>query len=79
MPPEYTRLPRTGQHCPWCGLGRSQLNTLLREGKIRSISLRKPGHTRGTRLIVLESVLRYIRSFDTAQSPAVANGRRKLK
>lgn len=63
--PEFIRLPKTGEHCHWCGLGRSQLNALIKDGTIKSISLRKQNHKRGTRLIVLETVLKYIRGFDT--------------
>lgn len=67
--PEYVRLPAAGQHEHYSGLGRAHLNQLIRENRIKSISLRKRGAARGVRLIVLDSLLDYIKSFDA--SPAI--------
>ena len=58
--PEFIRLPRAGTVCPWTGLGRTYLFMLCKEGKVRSVSLRKEGAPRGVRLIHLTSVLEYI-------------------
>jgi len=55
----WIRLPKRG-YCPFCGLSRSHLFTLIQEGKVKSRSLRKPGNTRGPRLIYLPSVFEYI-------------------
>lgn len=55
----WIRLPKKG-YCPFCGLSRSHLFTLIQEGKVKSRSLRKPGNTRGPRLIYLPSVFEYI-------------------
>jgi len=43
---------------------------LINEGKVRSISLRKRGHLRGTRLIVVDSLLGYLRGLEAEQAPA---------
>ena len=45
-----------------CGLGRAYLYQLINQGKIKSVSLRERGKTRGKRLIVADSVLEYLRS-----------------
>ena len=65
--PEFIRLPKRGQ-CPITGLTRSKLYDLIspNEGNgfkppVKSLSLRKPGQTKGTRLIVLKSLLDYLR------------------
>ena len=65
--PEFIRLPKRGQ-CPITGLTRSKLYDLIspNEGNgfkppVKSLSLRKPGQTKGTRLIVLQSLLDYLR------------------
>ena len=65
--PEFIRLPKRGQ-CPITGLTRSKLYDLIspNEGNgfkppVKSVSLRKPGQTKGTRLIVLQSLLAYLR------------------
>jgi len=65
--PEFIPLPKRGQ-CPITGLTRSKLYDLIspNEGNgfkppVKSVSLRKPGQTKGTRLIVLQSLLAYLR------------------
>ena len=65
--PEFIRRPKRGQ-CPITGLTRSKLYDLIspNEGNgfkppVKSVSLRKPGQTKGTRLIVLQSLLAYLR------------------
>ena len=65
--PEFVRLPKLGL-CPITGLSRSKLYDLIspNEGNgfkppVKSLSLRKPGQTKGTRLIVLQSLLDYLR------------------
>jgi len=64
---EYLRLPKSGQ-CPITGLTRSKLYDLISPNEdngfkppVKSVSLRKPGQTKGTRLIVLQSLLGYLR------------------
>lgn len=58
-PERWIRLPSRG-YCPSCGLSRSHLFELIQAGKVRSVSLRKPGNIRGPRLIWLPSVFKYI-------------------
>ena len=65
--PEYIRLPKSGP-CPITGLTRSKLYDLISPSEdngfkppVKSVSLRKPGQTKGTRLIVLQSLLDYLR------------------
>jgi hypothetical protein len=59
--PEFVRLPVKG-NCPYCHLSRPYLYQLINSGKIKTVSLRKPGNQRGVRLIHLESVLAFCRS-----------------
>ena len=65
--PEFIRLPKRGQ-CPITGLSRSKIYDLIspNEGNdfkppVKSVSLRKPGQIKGTRLVVLQSLLDYLR------------------
>jgi hypothetical protein len=67
--PIYTRLPRSGEYCHWTGLSRSKLNQLIlpcdENGHcppVKSLSLRPRGALKGTRLILLESLLDYLSS-----------------
>ena len=64
---EFLRLPKSGQ-CPITGLTRSKLYELISPNEdngfkppVKSVSLRKRGQTKGTRLIVLQSLLDYLR------------------
>jgi len=66
--PEFIRLPKSGL-CPWTGLSRSKLNELILPSEangfkppVASVCLRKRGAMRGTRLIVLDSLLHYLTS-----------------
>ena len=65
--PEFIRVPTVGA-CPDTGLCRSKLYELVSPDEdngfkppVKSVSLRKPGQTKGTRLIVLQSLLDYLR------------------
>ena len=65
--PEFIRLPKLGL-CPFSGLSRSKIYTLILPHEdndfrppVRSVSLRKTGQLKGTRLVVLESLLAYLR------------------
>ena len=66
--PEFIRLPKGGL-CPYTGLSRSKLNQLIlpceqNEFKppVKSVCLRQRGAIKGTRLIVLDSLLDYLYS-----------------
>ena len=63
---EFIRLPKRGP-CPITGLTRSKLYDLISPNEdngfkppVKSVSLRKPGQIKGTRLIVLQSLLDYL-------------------
>ena len=65
--PEFIRLPIKGL-CPFTGLSRSKIYALILPHEdndfrppVRSVSLRKTGQLKGTRLVVLESLLAYLR------------------
>ena len=55
----WIRLPTKGQ-CPCTGLSRPFYYQLIRDGKIKSASLKRPGCLTGVRLVWLPSVLAYI-------------------
>lgn len=45
------------------GIGRTSLYSLIGEGKIKTINLRRPGTARGRRLVHLPSLREYLLSF----------------
>lgn len=73
--PEFIRLPKPGTLCAWTGLSRSKLNELILPSQlnsfkppVRSVSLRNRGQLKAVRLIVLESLLGYLRGLLEQQS-----------
>jgi len=65
--PEFIRLPKAGALCPYSGLSRSFLNSLVLPGPqndyrppVRSIPLRKRGAQKGVRVIVWSSLKAWI-------------------
>jgi len=69
--PEFIRLPKPGTRCPITGLSRSGLNNLILPTAangykpfVRSVSIRPRGAVRGTRLVVFDSLIRYLLSCD---------------
>lgn len=60
--PEWIRIP---QASAWCGMCRSSLYQLINEGKVRSVSMRERGTTRGTRLISFPSLKAFLESKAT--------------
>ena len=87
--PEWIRLPRSGEKCPYSNLSRSTLNSLILPCKanknrpvVKSSVLRQPGATRGVRLIHRASLMDYIATneeptvFDDArQTPSASPAR----
>ncbi len=57
----WIRLPTRGR-CPDTGLTRPHFYQLIKENRIKSASLRKPGNLTGVRLVWLPSVMAYIES-----------------
>ncbi len=68
--PEFIRLPKSGTRCLHTGLSRSKLNQLVLPCKendfkppVESKVLRSRGTIRGTRLIVFDSLINYLRQL----------------
>jgi hypothetical protein len=57
--PVWIRPPKFGNDY-YCGLSRSKLYQLAKDGKVHSVSIREPGKIKGTRLFELASVLEFI-------------------
>lgn len=66
--PEFLRMPPPAGFEPFSGLRRGLLYELLREGKVRSVCLRKPGAQRGVRLIEAASLFGYLRKLCDEQN-----------
>ena len=74
---EWSRLPRSGDRDPLCGLSRSTLNELIlpcagnsHRPPVRSIVVKKRGAMRGIRLIHVPSLSSYLNSLaDDASVP----------
>jgi hypothetical protein len=64
----WTRLPKPGQRL--CGLTRSYLYALYKSGEIRSISIRRPHHKRGVRLLYRPSIHEFLAKLDSQQNGA---------
>ncbi len=57
--PVWIRCPKSGpEH--YSGFSRAKLYELATSGAIRSVSIRKPGQVRGTRLFHLGSILKFV-------------------
>lgn len=63
--PLYSQLPKPHERCRFSGLSRSVINGLLKEDLVLSKTLRRPGALRGTRLVHIPSLLRYIDNCPT--------------
>jgi hypothetical protein len=57
--PEWVRPPKNGVEF-YCGFSRARLYQGAADGDFRSVSIRKPGMTKGTRLFHLQSILDFI-------------------
>jgi hypothetical protein len=67
--PEFLRLPRPGTRCPFTGLSRGYMNTLIlpmeangHKPQVRSYALRRKGAKTGVRLISGASLVNFILS-----------------
>ena len=65
---EFMSLPSPGKRCPLSGLSRSTLCELAALGKIRTISIRREGNSRGKRLVAVESLRHYLRTLEAQQN-----------
>jgi hypothetical protein len=57
------------------GIRRTLAYDLLASGHIRSVSLRRPGHTRGKRLYLVKSVRDFLNGQLQASEKALADGK----
>lgn len=69
--PVWVRPPTKG-HEHFTGVGRSKLYELAGKGLIRSVSIRQPGQTKGTRLFGLQSILDHIESCEATATEGKA-------
>lgn len=77
--PATIQLPKVGRRCSVSGLSRSALNALILpcsangyKPAVKSIVVKQKHATRGIRLIVVESLLAYLKSLETEQAPEVS-------
>ena len=70
--PVWIRLPKPGSIDPITSLPRSSMWELIERsgGRIRTVSLRKAGATKGTRLIHLQSLLDYLAGMKNEEGEA---------
>jgi hypothetical protein len=71
--PEFIRLPKAGSLCAWTGLSRGKLNDLIlardeKKPAVESFSLKQRGQAKGTRLIVLKSLMTYLNRIRKEQA-----------
>jgi hypothetical protein len=69
---EFLSLPRPRERCRFSTLSRTTLVELLDRGEIQGVTIRRPGATRGKRLIVKQSLADYL--YGLAKKAAVAAG-----
>lgn len=70
--PEIFRpIPPNGRRCEFTGLGHARLYQLLKgqaKRHVKTVSLKEPGKTRGTRLFHVGDMLRFLDSLAEAQA-----------
>ncbi len=64
--PEWVRVPEAVR---LFGISRTKLYELISDGNIRTVSLRKLGQIRGTRLIQYDSMCAYLDNLADQQQP----------
>ena len=67
LQPRFIRLPRSGTLCPFTGLSRTQMWGFIKDGRVKSHSLKRRGTCRGVRLIDFGSLLQAIETFSPAE------------
>lgn len=65
--PEWIRVPRNGERCPYFGLTKAYYHGLLRSGKVKSKMIRQPGKESGIRIINYASVRAYLEAIPDDQ------------
>lgn len=71
--PEYIRFPKPRESEPYTGLKRSQLYEMASSRVIQTVTLRRRGRVRGTRLIIASTLLDYLHKLATEQNPPTAS------
>jgi hypothetical protein len=66
--PAFIRFPRPGQRDPFSGFSRSQMFEAVKSGRVKSYSIKKPGTSRGVRVIDCDSLRAYIESFGDGEA-----------
>ena len=75
---EFLSLPRPRERCRFSNLSRTTLCELLSSGAIKGVTIRKPGATRGKRLIVKASLGGYLHGLANANpEQSTASGNRE--
>lgn len=74
--PEFIRVPRKGERCPFTGLSRSSLYQLISpcsangfRAPVKSTVLRKKGNIRGIRLILYSSLSAHLQGLTEVTHP----------
>jgi hypothetical protein len=62
MRPEYLRIPAASRVS---GLSRTHLFEAMAEGQVKYVHIRRPGKSKGVRLIQTASLMAYLASFET--------------
>ena len=65
--PEWIRIPRSGERCPYFGLTKPYYHWLLRSEKVKSKMIRQPSKESGIRLINYASVKAYLEAIPEDQ------------
>jgi hypothetical protein len=65
LKPEWLRMPQAVQ---LFGISRAKLYDLINKGRIKSVSLRERGQTKGTRLLSYDSLHAYLEELAERQS-----------
>jgi hypothetical protein len=63
LPPIKREWLRLGDAVRLSGIGRSSLYALIKEGKVRSVCVRKKNAIRGIRIVRADSLRQFIESF----------------
>lgn len=71
---EWMRLPAPRSRCEASGLSRTTLNEAIDRGDVRAISVRKPGATRGIKLMNRRSLLDWLARLEAEQHPQPEKG-----
>ncbi|MSU50386.1 MAG: hypothetical protein EXS37_15095 [Opitutus sp.] len=69
---EFLALPRPRERCRFSNLSRTTLVELLDRGEVQGVTIRRPGATRGKRLIVKKSLADYLYALASQANSATA-------